>query len=132
NLNPSVPEDIAFADSRIRSETIAAEDVLQDMGVFSVASSDAQAMGRVGEVALRTWQTADNRKKQRGTMNGDSKYADNNRAKRYVAKYTINPAIAHGISDYVGSVEIGKAADLVLWDPKFFGAKPEMTLKNGM
>ncbi|HLR63760.1 MAG TPA: urease subunit alpha [Lentibacillus sp.] len=132
NLNPSVPEDIAFADSRIRSETIAAEDVLQDMGVFSVASSDAQAMGRVGEVALRTWQTADNMKKQRGTMNGDSKYADNNRAKRYVAKYTINPAIAHGISDYVGSVEIGKAADLVLWDPKFFGAKPEMTLKNGM
>ncbi|SDY09830.1 urease subunit alpha [Salimicrobium album] len=132
NLNPSVPEDIAFADSRIRSETIAAEDVLQDMGVFSVASSDAQAMGRVGEVALRTWQTADKMKKQRGTMSGDEKYADNNRAKRYVAKYTINPAIAHGISDYVGSVEVGKAADLVLWDPKFFGVKPEMTIKNGM
>lgn len=132
NLNPSVPEDIAFADSRIRNESIAAEDILQDMGVFSMTSSDAQAMGRVGEVVLRTWQTADKMKKQRGMMTGDSQYADNNRAKRYVAKYTINPAITHGISDYVGSIEVGKMADLVLWDPKFFGAKPEMILKNGM
>lgn len=132
NLNPSVPEDIAFADSRIRTESIAAEDVLQDMGVFSMTSSDAQAMGRIGEVALRTWQTADKMKKQLGTMEGDSQYADNNRAKRYIAKYTINPALAHGISDYVGSIEVGKMADIVLWDPKFFGAKPEMILKNGM
>jgi urease subunit alpha len=132
NLNPSIPEDIAFADSRIRAETIAAEDVLQDMGVMSVISSDAQAMGRVGEVPLRTWQVADKMKKQRGVMTGDSKYADNNRAKRYVAKYTINPALAHGIADYVGSVEVGKMADLVIWDPKFFGAKPDMVLKNGI
>ncbi|MBM7599809.1 urease subunit alpha [Virgibacillus halotolerans] len=132
NLNPSVPEDIAFADSRIRNESIAAEDILQDMGVFSMTSSDAQAMGRVGEVVMRTWQTADKMKKQRGVMEGDSKYSDNTRAKRYVAKYTINPAITHGISDYVGSVEVGKIADLVIWDPKFFGAKPEMILKNGM
>ncbi|MEC5423168.1 urease subunit alpha [Virgibacillus sp. C22-A2] len=132
NLNPSVPEDIAFADSRIRSESIAAEDVLQDMGVFSMTSSDAQAMGRIGEVVLRTWQTADKMKKQLGTMEGDSKHADNNRAKRYVAKYTINPAITHGIAEYVGSIEVGKMADLVLWDPKFFGAKPEMILKNGL
>src|SRR5690625_694257 len=132
NLNPSVPEDIAFADSRIRNESIAAEDILQDMGVFSMTSSDAQAMGRIGEVALRTWQTADKMKKQRGIMEGDSEFADNNRAKRYIAKYTINPAIAHGISDYIGSIEVGKIADIVLWDPKFFGAKPEMILKNGM
>lgn len=132
NLNPSVPEDIAFADSRIRNESIAAEDILQDMGVFSMTSSDAQAMGRVGEVVMRTWQTADKMKKQRGVMEGDSKYSDNTRAKRYVAKYTINPAITHGISDYVGSIEVGKIADLVIWDPKFFGAKPEMILKNGM
>lgn len=132
NLNPSVPEDIAFADSRIRSETIAAEDILQDLGVFSMTSSDSQAMGRVGELALRTWQVAHKMKKQQGTMEGDSQYSDNNRVKRYIAKYTINPAIAHGISDYVGSIEVGKMADLVLWDPKFFGAKPEMILKNGM
>lgn len=132
NLNPSVPEDLAFADSRIRSETIAAEDMLQDMGVFSMASSDAQAMGRVGEVALRTWQTADKMKQQLGTMKGDGKYNDNNRAKRYVAKYTINPSITHGIGDYIGSVEEGKMADLVLWDPNFFGAKPDIILKNGM
>ncbi len=132
NLNPSVPEDIAFADSRIRSESIAAEDVLQDMGVISMTSSDAQAMGRIGEMALRTWQTADKMKKQFGTMEGDSEYSDNNRVKRYIAKYTINPAIAHGISDYVGSIEVGKMADIVLWDPKFFGAKPEMILKCGM
>ena len=132
NLNPSVPEDIAFADSRIRSESIAAEDILQDMGVFSMTSSDAQAMGRVGEVVLRTWQTADKMKKQLGTMEGDSNHSDNNRVKRYVAKYTINPSITHGIAEYVGSIEVGKMADLVLWDPKFFGAKPEMILKNGL
>ena len=112
HLNPSVPEDIAFADSRIRRETIAAEDILQDMGVFSMVSSDAQAMGRIGEVIIRTWQTADKMKKQRGTMEGDSEFSDNNRAKRYVAKYTINPAITHGISEYVGSIEVGKIADL--------------------
>lgn len=131
HLNPSVPEDIAFADSRIRRETIAAEDILQDMGVFSMVSSDAQAMGRIGEVVLRTWQTADKMKKQRGIMEGDNERSDNNRAKRYVAKYTINPAITHGISEYVGSIEIGKIADLVVWDPKFFGVKPEMVLKSG-
>lgn len=131
HLNPSIPEDIAFADSRIRRETIAAEDILQDMGVFSMVSSDAQAMGRVGEVVLRTWQTADKMKKQRGTMEGDNEFSDNNRAKRYIAKYTINPAITHGISEYVGSIEVGKIADLVLWSPAFFGVKPEMVLKNG-
>ncbi|WP_438350691.1 urease subunit alpha [Paenibacillus sp. FA6] len=132
NLNPSVPEDIAFADSRIRKETIAAEDILHDMGVFSMVSSDSQAMGRVGEVVLRTWQVADKMKKQRGLLEGDSQYADNNRAKRYIAKYTINPAITHGISEHVGSIEVGKMADLVLWNPKFFGVKPEMVLKNGL
>ncbi|MFE6168132.1 urease subunit alpha [Viridibacillus arvi] len=132
HLNPSVPEDIAFADSRIRKETIAAEDILHDMGVFSMVSSDAQAMGRVGEVVLRTWQVADKMKKQRGLLEGDSEHADNNRVKRYIAKYTINPAITHGISKYVGSIEVGKMADLVLWSPKFFGVKPEMVLKNGL
>lgn len=132
HLNPSVPEDIAFADSRIRRETIAAEDILQDMGVFSMVSSDSQAMGRVGEVVIRTWQVADKMKMQRGVMAGDSEYADNNRAKRYIAKYTINPAITHGISNHVGSIEVGKMADLVLWNPAFFGVKPEMVLKNGM
>ena len=132
HLNPSIPEDLAFADSRIRRETIAAEDILQDMGVFSMVSSDAQAMGRVGEVVLRTWQVADKMKKQRGIMQGDSEFSDNNRAKRYVAKYTINPAITHGISEYVGSVEVGKIADLVIWNPAFFGVKPEMILKNGL
>lgn len=132
HLNPSIPEDLAFADSRIRRETIAAEDILQDMGVFSMVSSDAQAMGRIGEVILRTWQTADKMKKQRGSLQGDSERSDNNRAKRYVAKYTINPAITHGISEYVGSVEVGKMADLVIWNPAFFGVKPEMILKNGM
>ncbi|AXI09763.1 urease subunit alpha [Oceanobacillus zhaokaii] len=132
HLNPSVPEDIAFADSRIRKETIAAEDILQDMGVFSMVSSDAQAMGRVGEVILRTWQTANKMKQQRGTMQGDSEYSDNNRVKRYVAKYTINPAITHGISEHVGSIEVGKIADLVLWNPAFFGVKPELILKNGL
>ncbi len=131
HLNPSVPEDIAFADSRIRKETIAAEDILQDMGIFSMTSSDAQAMGRIGEVVIRTWQVADKMKKQRGSMQGDSELSDNNRVKRYVAKYTINPAITHGISDYVGSVEVGKIADLVVWSPSFFGVKPELVLKSG-
>ncbi|KAB2330220.1 urease subunit alpha [Cytobacillus depressus] len=132
HLNPSVPEDIAFADSRIRRETIAAEDIMLDMGIISMTSSDAQAMGRVGEVVLRTWQVADKMKKQRGILEGDRDFSDNNRAKRYIAKYTINPAITHGISDYVGSIEVGKIADLVLWQPSFFGVKPELVLKNGM
>lgn len=132
NLNPAVPEDIAFADSRIRNETIAAEDILQDMGVFSITSSDSQAMGRVGEVVSRTWQTAHKMKLQRGLLEGDSQYSDNERIKRYIAKYTINPAIAHGIDQYVGSVEVGKMADLVLWDLPFFGVKPDMIIKNGM
>jgi len=131
HLNPSIPEDLAFADSRIRRETIAAEDILQDMGVFSMTSSDAQAMGRIGEVILRTWQVADKMKKQRGTMAGDSELSDNNRVKRYIAKYTINPAITHGISEYVGSIERGKMADLVVWNPAFFGVKPEMVMKSG-
>ncbi|MDN5387725.1 MULTISPECIES: urease subunit alpha [Bacillus] len=131
HLNPSIPEDLAFADSRIRRETIAAEDILQDMGVFSMTSSDAQAMGRIGEVILRTWQVADKMKKQRGTMAGDSELSDNNRVKRYIAKYTINPAITHGISEYVGSIETGKMADLVVWNPAFFGVKPEMVIKSG-
>ncbi|KMY49962.1 urease subunit alpha [Peribacillus loiseleuriae] len=131
HLNPSIPEDIAFADSRIRRETIAAEDILHDMGIISMVSSDAQAMGRIGEVVLRTWQVADKMKKQRGILEGDNELSDNNRAKRYVAKYTINPAITHGISEYVGSIEVGKIADLVLWSPAFFGVKPEMILKNG-
>ncbi|MCA1022058.1 urease subunit alpha [Halobacillus halophilus] len=132
HLDPSVPEDIAFADSRIRKETIAAEDIMHDLGVFSMISSDSQAMGRVGEVIMRTWQTADKMKKQRGPLEGDHEHSDNFRAKRYVAKYTINPAITHGISDYVGSVEEGKFADLVLWDPAFFGVKPELILKGGL
>ncbi|UIN47914.1 urease subunit alpha [Bacillus licheniformis] len=131
HLNPSIPEDLAFADSRIRRETIAAEDILQDMGVFSMTSSDAPAMGRIGEVILRTWQVADKMKKQRGTMAGDSELSDNNRVKRYIAKYTINPAITHGISEYVGSIETGKMADLVVWNPAFFGVKPEMVIKSG-
>ncbi|WP_428912327.1 urease subunit alpha [Niallia sp. Krafla_26] len=131
HLNPSIPEDLAFADSRIRRETIAAEDILQDMGVFSMVSSDAQAMGRVGEVILRAWQVADKMKKQRGILEGDRELCDNNRAKRFVAKYTINPAITHGIAEYVGSIEVGKIADLVIWNPAFFGVKPEMVLKNG-
>ncbi|WP_046176261.1 urease subunit alpha [Domibacillus indicus] len=132
HLDPSVPEDIAFADSRIRKETIAAEDILHDMGVFSMISSDSQAMGRIGEVILRTWQTADKMKKQLGKMKEESGEGDNFRAKRYVAKYTINPAITHGISEYVGSVEKGKLADLVLWEPAFFGVKPELVLKGGL
>lgn len=132
HLNPDIPEDLAFADSRIRKETIAAEDVLHDMGIFSMMSSDSQAMGRVGEVVTRTWQTADKMKKQRGALPEDAEGNDNFRVKRYIAKYTINPAITHGIAEYVGSVEVGKIADLVLWEPAFFGVKPSKILKNGM
>ncbi|MBA8760098.1 urease subunit alpha [Staphylococcus coagulans] len=132
HLNASIPEDVAFADSRIRKETIAAEDVLQDMGVFSMVSSDSQAMGRVGEVIIRTWQVAHRMKQERGPLEGDGEYNDNRRIQRYIAKYTINPAITHGISDYVGSVDEGKLADLVIWDPRFFGVKPEIVIKGGM
>ncbi|WP_071394286.1 urease subunit alpha [Bacillus tuaregi] len=131
HLDPAVPEDLAFADSRIRKETIAAEDILHDLGVFSMISSDSQAMGRVGEVIIRTWQTADKMKRQRGELHSGEEN-DNLRAKRYIAKYTINPALTHGIADYVGSIEPGKIADLVLWKPAFFGAKPELILKGGM
>jgi urease subunit alpha len=131
HLNPQVPEDVAFAESRIRPETIAAEDILQDMGVISMISSDSQAMGRVGEVVLRTWQTAHKMKAQRGPLGGDSPRNDNQRVKRYVAKYTINPAITHGMASEIGSIEPGKLADLVLWKPAFFGAKPEMVVKGG-
>ncbi|MHC5309463.1 urease subunit alpha [Myroides sp. LJL116] len=133
HLSKDIPEDVAFADSRIRPETIAAEDILQDRGVFSIMSSDSQAMGRVGEVITRTWQTADKMKKQLGFLPEDKENQnDNFRAKRYVAKYSINPAIAHGISNYVGSIEPGKIADLVIWKPALFGVKPEMILKGGM
>lgn len=132
HLDPSIPEDIAFADSRIRKETIAAEDILHDLGVFSMISSDSQAMGRIGEVITRTWQTADKMKKQRGKLPADKGIGDNERVKRYIAKYTINPAITHGISAYTGSVELGKMADLVLWSPAFFGVKPELVIKGGM
>lgn len=132
HLNASIPEDIAFADSRIRKETIAAEDVLQDMGVFSMVSSDSQAMGRVGEVITRTWQVAHRMKEQRGLLDGDSENNDNNRIKRYIAKYTINPAITHGISDYVGSIDEGKLADIILWEPAFFGVKPDVIVKGGL
>ncbi|TNC10522.1 urease subunit alpha [Methylobacterium terricola] len=131
HLDPSIPEDLAFAESRIRKETIAAEDILHDIGALSMMSSDSQAMGRVGEVIIRTWQTADKMKRQRGALPGDSSGNDNARAKRYVAKYTINPAIAHGISRHIGSVEVGKLADLVLWSPAFFGVKPDLILKGG-
>ena len=132
HLDKRNPEDVAFADSRIRPETIAAEDVLHDMGIFSMMSSDSQAMGRVGEVITRTWQTADKMRKQRGKLPQDRASAnDNFRVKRFIAKYTINPAITHGIADYVGSVEVGKLADLVLWNPALFGAKPEMVIKGG-
>ena len=132
HLDKKIEEDVAFADSRIRPETIAAEDVLQDLGVFSIMSSDSQAMGRVGEVITRTWQAAHKMKNQRGPLPEDSEGNDNYRVRRYIAKYTINPAIAHGISKYVGSVEEGKFADLVIWTPAFFGIKPEMILKGGM
>ncbi|MDO6964531.1 urease subunit alpha [Rhizobium alvei] len=131
HLSPSIPEDIAFAESRIRKETIAAEDILHDMGAFSIISSDSQAMGRVGEVAIRTWQTADKMKRQRGALPEEKGDNDNVRVKRYIAKYTINPAIAHGLSHEIGSVEVGKRADLVLWSPAFFGVKPDMVLLGG-
>ncbi|WP_100898371.1 urease subunit alpha [Nostoc flagelliforme] len=134
HLDPAIAEDVAFAESRIRRETIAAEDILHDLGAFSMISSDSQAMGRVGEVIIRTWQTSHKMKVQRGTLNPQEREqkADNFRAKRYVAKYTINPAIAHGIAEYVGSVEEGKLADLCLWRPAFFGVKPEIVIKGGM
>ena len=131
HLDKSIPEDVAFAESRIRRETIAAEDILHDMGAFSIIASDSQAMGRVGEVLIRTWQTADKMKKQRGQLTDENGNNDNFRVRRYIAKYTINPAIAHGMSSEIGSVEIGKRADLVLWDPAFFGVKPEMVLLGG-
>ena len=131
HLNPRIPEDIAFAESRIRKETIAAEDILHDLGVFSMMSSDSQAMGRVGEVVIRTWQTAHKMRVQRGRLNGERGENDNFRVKRYIAKYTINPAIAQGIANHVGSIEVGKKADLVLWSPAFFGVKPDLVLLGG-
>jgi urease subunit alpha len=132
HLDPSITEDLAFAESRIRKETIAAEDILQDIGALSMMSSDSQAMGRVGEVIIRTWQTADKMKRQRGQMKGERGDNDNMRARRYVAKYTINPAIAHGVSAHIGSIEAGKLADLVIWSPAFFGVKPDCIIKGGM
>ncbi|TPW29294.1 urease subunit alpha [Pararhizobium mangrovi] len=131
HLSPSIPEDVAFAESRIRKETIAAEDILHDMGAFSIIASDSQAMGRVGEVIIRTWQTADKMKRQRGRLPEETGDNDNFRVRRYIAKYTINPAIAHGMSGSIGSVETGKRADLVLWDPAFFGVKPSLVLLGG-
>lgn len=132
HLDPNIPEDVAFAESRIRRETIAAEDILHDLGAFSMISSDSQAMGRVGEVIIRAWQTAHKMKVQRGPLPQDSDQNDNFRAKRYVAKYTVNPAITHGVAEYVGSVEVGKLADLCLWKPAMFGVKPEVVLKGGL
>jgi urease subunit alpha len=131
HLDAKIPEDVAFAESRIRRETIAAEDILHDMGAFSMIASDSQAMGRVGEVIIRTWQTADKMRKQRGPLPEEIGDNDNFRVKRYIAKYTINPALSHGISDHVGSIEVGKFADLVLWKPMFFGVKPDIILKLG-
>lgn len=131
HLDPSIPEDVAFAESRIRRETIAAEDILHDLGAFSIISSDSQAMGRVGEVLIRTWQTAHKMKVQRGAYAGDSSRNDNARVKRYIAKYTINPALAHGLANHVGSIEVGKRADLVLWDTAFFGVKPALVILGG-
>ncbi len=131
HLDPNIPEDVAFADSRIRKETIAAEDILHDLGAFSMISSDSQAMGRVGEVICRTWQTAHKMRVQRGALPGETSSCDNLRVKRYIAKYTINPAIAHGIAHEVGSIEVGKLADLVLWKPAFFGVKPSLIIKGG-
>ena len=131
HLDPRIPEDVAFAESRIRRETIAAEDILHDLGAFSMMSSDSQAMGRVGEVIIRTWQTADKMKRQRGRLPEDSDRSDNFRAKRYIAKYTINPALTHGLAEHIGSVEVGKLADLVVWSPAFFGVKPDLVLKAG-
>ena len=132
HLDPSIPEDVAFAESRIRRETIAAEDILHDLGAFSMIASDSQAMGRVGEVICRTWQTAHKMKVQRGYLAEDNPRHDNFRVKRYIAKYTINPAIANGMAEHIGSVEAGKLADLVLWEPRFFGAKPALIIKGGM
>jgi len=132
HLSPSVPEDVAFADSRTRRETIAAEDVLHDLGALSMLSSDSQAMGRIGEVISRTWQTADKMKRERGPLPGETADSDNLRVRRYIAKYTINPAITHGIAREVGSIEVGKLADLVLWKPAFFGVKPELVIKGGL
>ena len=131
HLDKSIPEDVAFAESRIRKETIAAEDILHDMGAFSIIASDSQAMGRVGEVIIRTWQTAHKMKVQRGQLKEETGNNDNERVKRYIAKYTINPAIAHGIADHIGSITKNKRADLVLWDRTFFGVKPEMVLMGG-
>ena len=131
HLSPNIPEDVAFADSRIRKETIAAEDILHDKGAFSMIASDSQAMGRVGEVITRTWQTAHKMKDQLGSLESDPDWNDNNRVKRYISKYTINPAIAHGVAHEVGSIEVGKLADLVLWKPAFFGTKPSLILKSG-
>jgi urease subunit alpha len=132
HLDAGIPEDVAFAESRIRRETIAAEDILHDKGAFSMMSSDSQAMGRVGEVVMRTWQTAHKMKVQRGPLPEDSERNDNLRAKRYIAKYTINPAITHGIAHEVGSLEVGKLADIVLWKPAFFGVKPSLIIKGGL
>jgi urease subunit alpha len=135
HLNPSVPEDLAFAESRIRPSTIAAEDLLHDIGAISMIGSDAQAMGRIGEVVIRTWQTAHVMKRRRGALPGDASGragADNHRVRRYVAKYTICPAVAHGLDEEIGSVEVGKLADLVLWEPAFFGVRPHAVLKGGM
>ena len=131
HLDSKIPEDVAFAESRIRRETIAAEDILHDLGAFSMIASDSQAMGRVGEVIIRTWQTADKMRKQRGPLEGETGDNDNLRVKRYIAKYTINPALSHGIAEHVGSVEVGKMADLVLWKPMFFGVKPDIIIKSG-
>jgi urease subunit alpha len=131
HLDPSIPEDVAFAESRIRGETIAAEDILHDLGAISMMSSDSQAMGRVGEVVTRTWQTAHKMRAQRGRLAGERGENDNLRIRRYVAKYTVNPAVAHGMAHLVGSLEVGKLADLVLWRPAFFGAKPELVVKGG-
>jgi urease subunit alpha len=132
HLDSSIPEDVAFAESRIRAETIAAEDILHDLGAISIISSDSQAMGRVGEVITRTWQTADKMKQQRGALPGEKGHNDNLRIRRYIAKYTINPAVAHGMSHIIGSITVGKLADLVLWKPAFFGAKPEIVMKGGI
>ncbi len=131
HLDKSIAEDIAFAESRIRKETIAAEDILHDLGAMSIIASDSQAMGRVGEVIIRTWQTADKMKKQRGFLSEENGLNDNERVKRYIAKYTINPAIAHGLSEHIGSIEVGKRADLVVWKPAFFGVKPELVIMGG-
>ena len=132
HLDSTIPEDVAFAESRIRKETIAAEDILHDLGALSMMSSDSQAMGRVGEVIIRTWQTAHKMKQQRGSLTGDGPRNDNARVKRYISKYTINPAIAQGFSHEIGSIEDGKLADLVLWRPAFFGVKPDLVIKGGM